>query len=130
MIQEALFSLLVSDTVVSAIADDRIFPSMMPQGGPMPACVYAKTGDSTPVGFCGSFGISQGIFQFESYGKDPKSAKALASAIRTVLINTYGVVGTTRFASVALTSEVDLDAPEPGLFFTQQTFAIWYEEQS
>lgn len=126
MLVEGLFSVLTSDSAITGIVGDRVYPLLMPQSGTIPAIVYSQIGRREDVSLCSADGKIRATIQIDSYSKQYRTSKMLADAVRSVLVDFTGAMGDARVATVILDQELDLDDPEPGLFRVSQTFFIWY----
>jgi hypothetical protein len=129
MLSDSLFMHLSDDDAISAIAADRIYPLLRPERDPTPALIYTQTAGVDDVTLCGQSGLSNKLFQLDSYAKSYSLAHQLADAVKARLAGFQGIMGDTAgtdIASIALESESDLDDPEPGLFRVLQIFNIWH----
>jgi hypothetical protein len=140
MIEEGLVQRLLADANVAAIvggAVNRIYPLVMPQrdkGQPanVPCVVYRRLSASRGMTFCEQDDLVNGTFQFDSYAANYTTARQLARHVRRRLVDFTGTLtdsDTTHVDRIWLSTELDLDDPEPGLFRVSQTFTVWYREE-
>lgn len=82
MIGSSLFSVLSADAGVTALADTRIYPVVMPQGGKLPALVYTVVDDVPENSLAGwTSGLSNARVQIDCYAKGYIAAQTLADAV-------------------------------------------------
>jgi uncharacterized protein DUF3168 len=86
MIGATLFSVLSQAPGVAALAETRIYPQIMPQGGKLPAIVYAvvlEVPENTLGGW--TSGLSNARVQIDAYAKGYVAAQTLADAVSGAL---------------------------------------------
>jgi hypothetical protein len=126
---------LQDDATVYAIAQDRIYPELIPQRSPgqteieVPAVVFTRIGGDRQVMLCQTDSLVQGVYLIVSLASQYDQAVALNRAIRRRMIDYHGPMGDVAVDAVQLQTDPSLDvAPEPGLFRRSETFNIWYRE--
>lgn len=142
MLVEGLYSLIVGDPVVSAILNARpfprgavktsgLFPMQMPEGDPLPAIVYQEIFGEGTMTQDGPDPLQYSRMQFDVYGENYKSCKALARALRQLLEGTTGALadGTLLFSAERV-SEIDTFEESPFVFRTTLDMRIAYDDLS
>ena len=140
MIDEALFTLLRTDSGVAALVADvsspvrhRIYPLVIPQheigdASLMPCVVYTKVGAARGVRYTATDNLVQATYQVDSYAPTYKAAAALASEVQDAMVDFNGTVSGTEIKTINLTNEFALEDPDPGLYRISQSFSVWYVE--
>jgi hypothetical protein len=139
MIEEGLVQRLLADTSIAAMLvgqTNRIYPLVMPQrveGDPpnIPCIVYRRSGSSRDTTFCATDNLVSATFQLDSYAANYTHARQLARLVRRRLVDFTGTLtdtDATQVDSIFLSTEFDLDDPDPGLYRVSQTFNVWYRE--
>lgn len=126
MIEDALYSRLSQDVPMRALVNDRVYPVMAPQGVASPYLVFLKVVEMVGGTYCAQDRIGRSLFQFDSYAKTFKQARAVAKAMRDSLIDFQGTVDGTHIASIWLDTEMQVLDPEPGLFRVSTSLFIWH----
>lgn len=131
LIEEGLFAFLSTDTGVNVTAGigRRIYGNIAPQNAVMPCIVYTKITQLESQTLCGTDNLVRALLQIDCYAKEYKEAKQVAKAVKTLLRDYKGLMGTVRTRNTILDNEVDLGDPEPGLSRVSQTFFTWYYEE-
>jgi hypothetical protein len=122
MILTALRQYLLSQSSVTDLVDQRIFPVLLPQGEPTPAVDIRQVGGTTTSDIEGWIGHTQTQVVIDCYSDDdPDQAAAVAAAIRDCGILRYrglaGVGATRVFIHGALLDNnvtIDTEGVEPG----------------
>lgn len=108
----------------------RIWPLVIPQSDRgqqrVPCIVYQLIDRQRAVRYCGTDELAEAIYQVDAYAKRYNDAKVLAAAVQAVLIDFRGLMGSYFVHQCSITSELDLQDPEPGLYRVNMTFSIWH----
>jgi F420-dependent methylenetetrahydromethanopterin dehydrogenase len=131
MIEQAVPALLLAATGVTSVVGNRIDPLVIPQADPgkkpqMPRLVYQVITRERSKDRCGTVDLVRTSMQIDAYGKTYAQAKAAAAACVAALLDYRGTVSGVTIKDVALSAEIDLMDPEPGLFRVSNTFEIWH----
>lgn len=131
MIEAGLYSYLSSNTQVSAIVGDRIYPLMIPLAVydaaiQRPCLVYQRDGSARQRTYCGDSNVVNASFQIDAYAIDYDSAISLADAVRVALVAYRGVMGAVTVKDVVLENDFDLLDTEPGLYRRSMNYTVWY----
>lgn len=86
MMQADIYSVLSTDSAISAICGSRIYPKRIPQGASVPAVVYTIN-DITPVkSLSGESGLDNGTVEITCWAQDYSTAHLLAAAVRSAFV--------------------------------------------
>lgn len=113
-------------------APNRIYPLVIPQKVPhgaaqLPGVVYSITSVERQLTYCGTSGLIRTRLSVDCYDDNYDDARALAAAVRAVLLDFTGLLGGTEdVRHMALETEIDLQDPEPGLYRVNQSWAVWH----
>jgi hypothetical protein len=124
-----LRSLLLDQSDIVAMVQDRIFPSIIPKerwdvDSKKPCIVYSGDGIDRTYTFCGNVKLHADIININAYSISYDTTAQLAAEIAT-LEGFKGIVGSTKIGPVFLENEIDLLDLEPGLYRRLLTFTIW-----
>jgi hypothetical protein len=140
MIDEALFTLLKTDSGVGALVAEasspiryRIFPLVIPQHESTdltayPCIVFTKVGATRGVTLSGTDTLVNATYQVDSYATTYQAAAQMADAVRTALVDYNGTVGGHQIKTANIQNELAITDPDPGLYRLMQTYSIWYVE--
>lgn len=145
MIDAALYFYLRTHAALTPIIGSgtvrRVFPIVIPQRDPkatpeVPALVYAFSGVARGVSYCGTDRLARSSVTIDCYATRYHDARALASAVRSALLDFRGAMGdasqsptvTVNVRTANITTEFDLLDIEPGLYRVSQSWEIWHEE--
>lgn len=129
----AVYSRLSSDTSLTALVGERIYPAVRPQDTTLPAVTYYHSGSEREYGLTYSSGLVSAFVTIESWATTIASALAVAAAVRGAMDNYSGTSGTVVVDHVDLNGEQDVtessaDAEEFPVFGVSQDFNVWYQE--
>lgn len=121
-------SLLSNQAPLVALVSSRIYPVLAPaeawDGASIRPCtVYTTSSVARIRTFCGTDGLQAHDVTVDCYATDYDAARAIANAAAGI-VDFVGAIGQTRFASVALSSEFDVEDEEPGTFRRVLIFRI------
>jgi hypothetical protein len=119
MIGVQLYALLSANAGVAALVGDRIFPQVMPQGGQLPALVYAVV-DDVPENTLTGYTLRGARVQIDCYGKAYIAAQGTADAVVSALAE----IVTEGLAAVLL-SRRDGYEDETTLHKVMLDFSLW-----
>lgn len=128
------YAFLKAQAPLAALIDDRIYPVLIPQHlmeAPrvMDCLVWRRVGLEKQQTLCGTDSLVRGTFEFDSYSPDYDRACAIADALRDVMLDYRGLMGTVSVGPVQLDTAADAQPePVPGLFVEAQIFTVWYRE--
>lgn len=136
MINEAVYQHLVATAGVAALVGTRIHPLVIPQriaatSQRVPAVVYSISGVDRAVSYCGTDRLVRSTLGIDCYAAGYDAARALATAVRTALVDFFGPMGSATVVPVRtcnIETEFDLMDIEPGLYRVSQQWTIWHEE--
>lgn len=105
---EALITLLMAQPAISTLAKTG-YPSVLGRGYALPAFVAHEYGGLKPLDTNGPTGQEETRAQFDCYGSDADSARAVADAIAKFLIGYTGVLSNGARVQIAnLENEFDM----------------------
>lgn len=138
MIETALFEFLSNQTELQALLGQatrtRFHPLVLPDRTPTPAVVYRVDGTTRGRTYCATDRVVRTRVQLDTYATNYLAGITVAAALRLVLVDFRGMMGTgtnaVRVRDVAIdpNSDRDLEEPEPGLFRRWQDYTIWHVE--
>jgi len=102
-----LFQRLTSQTSVSSLVSQRVFPLIAPAGTPLPLIVYQRTAVERPQALSGNVGNPVVTLQLTSYGTSYTSVKSIARAVRLAVDNWTGTTAGVTIQRTTLTGEAD-----------------------
>lgn len=112
LIHNALVSILEDSATVGALAADRIYPLVIPQGGTLPAISYQEVSGERLHTLDGA-DMAHPVFQLTCWAETYGEAKAMADAIRLLLNGYSGTVDTIVIQYVRMVGENDLGWVSP-----------------
>jgi hypothetical protein len=132
-IEEALFDLLRWNAGVLAITSSRIYPQIVPQGTVYPAIRYNQISGIREHTTSDTVNMVTSRFQIDCYGTTHSGARTLADAVRALLDNYHGTVGSVVIQCVHLIDENDFFEETIGVdqlrrYGKTQDYQIWYNE--
>lgn len=136
MINEAVYQHLVGTAGVAALVGTRVHPLVIPQRiaastQRVPAVVYSISGVDRGVSYCSTDRLVRSTLGIDCYAAGYDAARALATAVRTALVDFSGPMGSATVVPVRtcnIETEFDLMDIEPGLYRVSQQWTIWHEE--
>jgi hypothetical protein len=130
VIEQAVATILTNTAGVTAVVGARVHPLIIPQNergqGSQPCLVYQVITRERSKTRCGTVALVRTSLQVDAYGRTYASAKAASEACIAALLDYRGTVGAVTIKDVALSAEIDLTDPEPGLYRVSNTFEIWH----
>ena len=126
----ALIAKLLTDSGVSTLVNNRVYPVSRPQASALPAITLATVSNVPVYTNDGEAGIAEVRTQIDCWGSTYGSAKTVARAVKVSLSAFFGTAGGVAFQYVLLDGE--RDSREGGsnaseyLFRTQLDFRVWF----
>lgn len=105
--ESRIVSLLTANTAVTNIVSDRIYPLVIPDLGTKPAVVYTRISESKPKLYDGVSSLRKVKLQLDCWSTTFAEARALASAVESVLDEYSGTVNTMKFLSITKENQID-----------------------
>lgn len=107
-----LFQRLTSQTAVSSLIGQRVYPLIAPMNTPMPLVIYQRTGVDRPQSLGGNVGNPVVTLQLTTYGTSYTSVKQIARAVRLAVDNWTGTTAGVTIQRTTLVTEADgVDMP-------------------
>jgi len=127
MIEEGLYSYLTSQSTITDIVGDRVYPTKLPQTPELPCVVFTTLGSYPIARQDGKAVLDRTQFQIDCYANTSLDAKLLSKAIRDVLERYVGPMGThtVRDTQLLETGVDDFD-DVPNDFRVTSGFEIWH----
>ena len=117
--------LLTSDAGVAALAAERVYTEVLPQGPAVPAVVFTEVAGDDDLALDGPTGTSTRRVQVDSWARTRAEATALGLAVKTALAGHVGAAaGLEAQGTFLLAERWDFDA-ETSLYRTSQDFEVW-----
>jgi len=134
MIEQALYTLITSDSTIAALIGTRLFPAQIPQGQQLPAVVYLQDIGKRIHTMAGAVGLVNSEYTITCYAESYSKARELSEAIRKHLIGYSGTVDGVVIDTILLIDEVDVPSFKAGTdvlnrFGKSLTFVVWFKEQ-
>ncbi|NBW19111.1 MAG: DUF3168 domain-containing protein [Caulobacteraceae bacterium] len=102
-----LFQRLTSQTAVSSLVGQRVFPLIAPTGTPLPLVVFQRTNVDRPRSLTGNVGNPVVTLQLTTYGTSYTSVKQIARAVRLAVDNWTGTTANVTIQRTTITGESD-----------------------
>jgi hypothetical protein len=123
-IETLLYTRLSGYAGLSALADARIYPMLLPQGATLPALTYQRVSGVQSYSHQGDSGLATVRMQVDCWGATYASAKAVAAQVKAALSGyTSSAIGRCH-----LGAERDLYDPETGRYRVIIDFMVGYRE--
>jgi hypothetical protein len=117
--------LVTSDASVAALAADRVYTEVLPQGPTVPALVFTEVAGGDDVALDGPTGARSRRVQVDAWAATREEATSLALAAKAALAGHVGAAAGLCVDGVFfLTERWDYDA-ETRLYRTSADFKIW-----
>ena len=117
--------LLTNDAGVAALAADRVYTEVLPQGPVVPAVVFTEVAGDDDVALDGPTGASSRRVQMDSWARTRAEATALGLVAKAALAGHTGAAAGFSVEGVFLVAERwDFDS-ETALYRTSQDFEVW-----
>jgi hypothetical protein len=116
---------LTSDAGVAALAADRVYTEVLPQGPVVPAVVFTEVAGDEDVALDGPTGARSRRVQIDAWAKTRAEATSLGLAAKAALSGHAGAAAGLDLQGVFLLAERwDFDA-ETSLYRTSQDYEVW-----
>jgi len=132
-IETALYSILSSDSGVSAIISTRIYPRIVPQLASLPALSYQQISGPREHTMSGPAGMVKSRWQINCVVESYSALRALADAVRKALDCYSGTASSTKIDVGFLDNENDgfdsiHDVKSSKRYTKILDFIIWFQE--
>lgn len=125
IIEQELYSLLSTSTLVTTIASNRIYPVFLPQAVKFPAIAYERSASDPVNSIDGYSGLNNPSIEIDAYATSYLTCRTLADNIRSVLD------GAGAFKSVWVTDRdfgfVDAETNK-NLYRVTREYSMWNKE--
>lgn len=129
MLEADLRAYLLTAPAIAALVGAHVFGMRVPQGIDAPRAIkMQRTHTQRQILFCGTDSMVNAEFQVDCYALELDQALELALAVRRVLIDFKGTMGTTYIEQMTLAQEMHVDDADPGRIRMMQLYNIWYLE--
>ena len=133
VVEEAIHTILTSESAITNIVATRVYPVVIPQGGTIPAVTYQRISTPRIWDLDGPDGMATPRMQLNCWGTSYSSASSLSNAVRGVLDNYSGTADSVVIHQVALEDEGDLFEPQIGIdtarrYGRRMDFIVWHGE--
>lgn len=108
LIEEALVSLLRSNSTVASLVATRIYPVVIPQGAALPCIEYRQLSGQTEHSHDSNADLARPRYQFTAISASYSQAKTLANAIVAALNNYQGTVSSVQIDAILKQNQMDL----------------------
>ena len=102
-----LFQRLTSQTAVSSLVGNRVYPMYAKQGEALPLIIYQRTGVERPQSLAGNVGNPVITLQLTTYGTSYTNVKQIARAVRLAVDGWTGTTAGVTIQRTTLESEAD-----------------------
>jgi hypothetical protein len=108
-----LFARLQSQTAVSSVVGNRVYPLIAPQGTPLPLVIYQRTAVDRPQSLTGNVGNPVVTLTLTSYATSYTAVKQLSRSIRLAVDGWTGTTAGVTIQRTTLQTEADgVDMPQ------------------
>ncbi len=138
MIGEGVFAFLATQSAVNQLTGTRIVPDMSPKNMDYPRLVYTRISTTRPKVLQGLVGVATARYQIDAWGLTPRSASALADAVRQAVQTWQNNPapppwGSMYIENVTIEDEGDdyqagQDSSDQGAYRSRLDLEIWYQE--
>lgn len=113
---------------LSALIGTRFFPVTAPQGVALPYCVFTQLGDDPTHAMSDDTGLVSARYEIACYAGDYDAARSVGAQVRDAFSRYSGTPSALKIEAIFL-EDVDTGFdPEPGRYFQDLTFTVWYQE--
>jgi hypothetical protein len=133
VIEKSLYYILANDATIAGLVSTKIYPNHIPQSATAPMIVYVQiTGDRDHV-LGSATGYVKATFQLNLWDDDYSGARTLANAVRNLLDDYSGAVGTVVIHRILIENERDISEfpSDTQLLFRYGKvldFTVWFNE--
>lgn len=124
MIGGAIYKLLTDNADFAAIAGDRVYPSRIAQGAPLPAVAYLTVSNSPTNCKEGDAGLDRKRVQINIYSEDYDQVDELSEVTRSLLTAFSGTVEGVDIRNITYETETDLHDDAAEVYFKAQDYTI------
>jgi hypothetical protein len=130
MIEADLRTFLLGEPTITALVGQRVYGLVREQGlaEQLPAVLLQRIHTNRFTTFCSTTKLVDANMQVDSFGIGGTDAWTLADALRHLLIDFSGMMGTTEVSKMLLANEFPLTDPDPGVIRVTQLYNLWYVE--
>lgn len=128
LLEEGLYSYLVSAPGVAALVGTRVYPLVLPQASPVPAIIYSRVGGPRVKALAAPPGVQRARVQLSVFATSYAEVKAVAEALRLALDGHRGSWGAGQVQAVSLVSENDLFGGDSLMYHVAQDYEVWADE--
>jgi hypothetical protein len=114
MIEEAIINKLRNTSAITALAGQRSYAIVAPEGVANPFIVVTRVGSQRELAHDGPTGITSAFLQISCISDKPGSAKKLADTVRSELHGFRGIVGGVSVNYLEVINDVDIPDPDYG----------------
>ena len=117
--------ILTADPGVAALARDRVYSEVLPQGPATPAVVFTEVSADEDVSLDGPTGVRRTSLAVDSWAEKRADATALGIAVKRVLSGHSGAAGGFEVQSCFFVTERWAFEPDVNLYRTSADFEVW-----
>lgn len=129
MIDEAIYSILTTNSQVAAIVSTRVFPVVLPQQSQLPALAYARVSTiERSMTHSGPSFVSKVVYQVSCFANGAKAAKELAGKVYRAMHGYAGSVGSEKIYYVQCVNEVEAFEHETGIYQVPLDMLIMHKD--
>jgi hypothetical protein len=121
---------LTADPGVAALARERVYSEVLPQGPATPAVVFTEVSADEDVALDGPTGVRRTSLAVDSWAEKRADATALGIAVRTALSGHSGAAGGLEVQSCFFVTERWAFDADTGLYRTSQDYEVWSSGES
>lgn len=127
MIEDALYSYLLSVTGIVTTIQDRLYPDKLPQKPTLPALVYNNIGGTPVAQHSGAASLEHTRIQIDAYARTSRDARILIDKVRQALESYRGTMGSHRVDAIFVIDHAVGDFDDiPDDFRRMSEFEIWH----
>jgi hypothetical protein len=129
--EKVITALLNGSAAVVALLADRVYPSQVPQGKPLPAAVvdHISSNELTTIDANAAYGLVRSRIQVTVLANSYPAQKALLEEVRLACNYQRGVIAGVRVVSVIRdTVGPDMRDDDRGVFYQSVDFQVTHQE--
>lgn len=125
-IESAIYTVITSNSPLTAIVGNRVYQTKMPDNVTMPAISYQTTSGSVIESFTGYSSLCSPIISLDCWAYSAGVAKDMATKLRNLFVGLTGTYGNTRIENVLEWSYVDLYDADTEVFHVSCSARFWH----
>ena len=136
LLEYALRQFLLTDSDVTSLVSNRVFPAPAPQNSVMPLITLQRVSADREYALEGRVGMAGALVQVDCWADAPEYAgsygvvKQVAEVVRLKLESLMGYMGVLRIYEITIASESDMFETMDRTRRVSADYRIWYAEKT